>query len=53
MFFRDEENKIVDELFLKLKKPKEEKPEQFKAHDVPIESQIPLFDKIMADQERR
>ncbi|CAH1956561.1 unnamed protein product [Acanthoscelides obtectus] len=25
----------------------------FKAHDVPIESQVPLFDKIMADQERR
>lgn len=53
LFFRDEENKIVEELFLKLKKPKEEKPEQFKAHEIPIESQIPLFDKIMADQEKR
>lgn len=36
-----------------MKKPKEEKSEQFRAHDVPIESQVPLFDKIMADQERR
>ncbi|KAJ8925764.1 hypothetical protein NQ315_009612 [Exocentrus adspersus] len=53
MTVRDEENKIVDELFVKLKKPKEKKPEQFKAHDIPIESQIPLFEKIMADQERR
>ncbi|KAJ8985952.1 hypothetical protein NQ317_010710 [Molorchus minor] len=53
MTVRDEENKIVDELFLKLKKPKEEKTKQFKAHDIPIESQIPLFDKIMEDQERR
>lgn len=53
LFFRDEENKIVDEVFLKLKKPKQENVEQFKAHDIPIESQIPLFDKIMADQERR
>lgn len=25
----------------------------FKAHPVPVESQIPLFDKIMADQEKR
>lgn len=25
----------------------------FKAHPVPIESQIPLFDKIMSDQEKR
>ncbi|XP_018568486.2 protein FAM161A [Anoplophora glabripennis] len=53
MTVRDEENKIVDELFIKVKKPKDEKPEQFKAHDIPIESQIPLFDKLMADQERR
>ncbi|KAJ8960310.1 hypothetical protein NQ318_004036 [Aromia moschata] len=54
MTVRDEENKIVDELFLKIKNPsKEEKPQHFKAHDIPIESQIPLFDKIMEDQERR
>lgn len=50
---RDEENKIVEELFVNTKKPKEEKNEMFRAHPVPIESQIPLFDKIMADQERR
>ncbi|CAH1116587.1 unnamed protein product [Phaedon cochleariae] len=49
----DEENKIVEELFVKLNKPKDDKPQQFKAHDIPIESQIPLFDRIMADQERR
>ncbi|XP_023015946.2 uncharacterized protein [Leptinotarsa decemlineata] len=53
MTVRDEENKIVEELFVKMNKPKEEKPEQFKAHEIPIESQIPLFDKIMEDQERR
>ncbi|XP_044264490.1 protein FAM161A isoform X2 [Tribolium madens] len=52
MTVRDEENKIVEELMTKTK-PKEEKPELFKAHPVPIESQIPLFDKIMADQERK
>lgn len=34
-------------------KSKEKKPEMFKAHDVPVESKIPLFDKIMADQEKR
>lgn len=51
--FRDEENKIVEELYTHIKKPKDEKPEQFKAHDVPIESQIPLFDGIMANQARR
>lgn len=28
-----------------------EKQEMFRAHPVPIESQIPLFDKLMADQE--
>ncbi|CAH1956560.1 unnamed protein product [Acanthoscelides obtectus] len=52
MTVRDEELKIVDELYGKIRKPNE-KPEMFKAHDVPIESQVPLFDKIMADQERR
>ncbi|RZC43209.1 UPF0564 domain containing protein [Asbolus verrucosus] len=52
MTVRDEENKIVEELLIQTK-PKEEKPEMFKAHPVPIESQIPLFDKIMADQERK
>jgi len=52
-YCRDEENKIVEELFLKMSKPKEEKPQQFKAHDVPIESQIPLFEKIMEDQHKR
>ncbi|CAH1122906.1 unnamed protein product [Ceutorhynchus assimilis] len=52
MTVRDEENKIVDELLLKIK-GKEEKPHLFKAHDVPIESQIPLFDKIMEDQHKR
>ncbi|CAG9837615.1 unnamed protein product [Diabrotica balteata] len=53
MTVRDEENKIVEELFFKMKKPKDDKPEMFKANDVPVESQIPLFDKIMADQQRR
>lgn len=43
----------MEELFLKMNKPKEEKPQQFKAHDVPIESQIPLFEKIMEDQHKR
>lgn len=50
MICRDEENKIVEELLVTTN-PKEEKPEMFKAHPVPIESQIPLFDKIMEDQE--
>ncbi|XP_050293696.1 protein FAM161A-like [Anthonomus grandis grandis] len=54
MTVRDEENKIVKELYLKINKPpKEEKQQQFKAHEVPIESQIPLFDKIMEEQQRR
>ncbi|XP_030765273.1 protein FAM161A-like [Sitophilus oryzae] len=53
MTVRDEENKIVEELFLKINKPKEEKLQQFKAHEVPIESQIPLFDKIMENREKR
>ncbi|CAG9860063.1 unnamed protein product [Phyllotreta striolata] len=53
MTVRDEENKIVEELYLKMKKPKEEKPEMFKAHDIPIESLIPLFDKLVSDQQRR
>lgn len=43
----------MEELFLKMNKPKEEKVQQFKAHDVPIESQIPLFEKIMEDQQKR
>lgn len=52
--FRDEENKIVEEVLANTKKPpKLDKPEMFKAHPVPIESQIPLFDKIMEDQEKR
>lgn len=51
-FFRDEENQIIDDL-LEPKKATEEKREVFKAHSIPIESQIPLFDKIMADQERK
>lgn len=50
MTVRDEEEKIVDEL-LSSKQTKKERSEMFKAHPVPIESQIPLFDKIMADQE--
>ncbi|KAL1501659.1 hypothetical protein ABEB36_006951 [Hypothenemus hampei] len=55
MTIRDEENRIVEEIFLKTHKPEKEdvKTQQFKAHDVPIESQIPLFDKIMEDQQRR
>lgn len=50
---RDEENKIVDEVMLNVQKPKEEKPELFRANPVPIESRIPLFNKIVEDQERR
>lgn len=54
MTVRDEENKIVEQVLIKTKKiNKEEKSEMFRAHPVPIESQIPLFDKIMADQEKR
>lgn len=54
MNFRDEENKIVEEVLVNTKKPKkDEKCELFKAHPVPIESQIPLFDKIMEDQQKR
>ncbi|XP_060536057.1 protein FAM161A-like isoform X2 [Cylas formicarius] len=53
MTVRDEENKLVEELFWKINKPEREKPDQFKAHNIPIESQIPLFHKIVADQERR
>lgn len=52
--FRDEEERIVDDVFNKNTKPKQQKKtEMFKAHPVPIESQIPLFDKIMEDQEIR
>nr|XP_022902323.1 protein FAM161A-like [Onthophagus taurus] len=54
MTVRDEENKIVDDIMVKTKKNKrEEKHEMFRANPVPIESQIPLFDKIMSDQEKR
>lgn len=52
-FFRDEENQIIDEILINNTKSKEKKAEMFKAHPVPIESKIPLFDKIMCDQERR
>lgn len=54
--FRDEENKIIDEVMLTVKKqPKQEehKPEMFKANPVPIESQIPLYNTIMAAKEER
>lgn len=51
--FRDEENKIVDELFLQVQKPSKDKAQMFRAHEVPIESQVPLFDKIMEDQQKR
>lgn len=41
-------------MLVNTKKPnKDEKTELFKAHPVPIESQIPLFDKIMEDQQKR
>ncbi|GJQ76774.1 hypothetical protein Trydic_g15614 [Trypoxylus dichotomus] len=53
MTVRDEENKIVDDIVSKNRRPVVEKHEMFKAHPVPIESQIPLFDKIMNDQEKR
>ncbi|XP_066157549.1 protein FAM161A [Euwallacea fornicatus] len=53
MTIRDEENKIVEELLLKINKPKEKKSQQFEAHEIPIESQIPLFDKIMEDRHAR
>lgn len=52
-FFRDEEDKLVEEILARNKKTKNEKPEMFRAHQVPIESQIPLFDKIMEEQEMR
>ncbi|KAK9878516.1 hypothetical protein WA026_022412 [Henosepilachna vigintioctopunctata] len=52
MTVRDEENQIVEKCLSEMKvSKKKEKPEMFKAHSVPIKSQIPLFDKIMADQE--
>ncbi|KAI4467779.1 hypothetical protein MML48_2g00009547 [Holotrichia oblita] len=53
MTVRDEEIKIIDGIMLKTNKPATEKHDMFRAHPVPIESQIPLFDKIMCDQERR
>lgn len=37
----------------KTKKSASEKHEMFRANPVPIESRIPLFDKVMCDQERR
>lgn len=50
--FRDEENQIVEKCMLEINTNKnKEKSEMFRAHPVPIESQIPLFDRIMADQE--
>ncbi|XP_044747452.1 uncharacterized protein LOC123308727 [Coccinella septempunctata] len=52
MTVRDEENQIVEKCMLEMNTNKgKEKPEMFRAHPVPIESQIPLFEKIMADQE--
>ncbi|KAL3285558.1 hypothetical protein HHI36_000088, partial [Cryptolaemus montrouzieri] len=52
MTVRDEENQIIDKCLTEINATKtKDKPEMFKAHPVPIESQIPLFDKIMADQE--
>lgn len=54
---RDEENKIIDEVMLSVKKqPKENsisKSEMFKANPVPIESQIPLYNTIVAAKEER
>ncbi|XP_045470304.1 protein FAM161A-like [Harmonia axyridis] len=52
MTVRDEENEIVEKCMTELNtNANKEKQEMFRAHPVPIESQIPLFDKLMADQE--
>ncbi|KAK4885131.1 hypothetical protein RN001_001402 [Aquatica leii] len=53
MTVRDEENKIVEEVISKIPKPKEEKSELFRANPVPVESRVPLFNQIIAEQERR
>ncbi|XP_018322448.1 protein FAM161A [Agrilus planipennis] len=55
MTVNDEETQIINEILEKEKpKPKsDDKQQMFKAHPIPIESRIPLFDKIMAEQERR
>ncbi|KAB0804652.1 hypothetical protein PPYR_01622 [Photinus pyralis] len=53
MTVRDEENKIVDDIMLTVQKPQEEKHELFRANPVPIESRIPMFNQIIAQQERR
>jgi hypothetical protein len=55
---REEEDRHVSLLRYRLcgddnlDEPKE-KSKVIKAHQVPLESQLPLFDKIMADQENR
>lgn len=58
--FRDEEEKIVNDLISSLndinnseESKNDTKSKMFRAHPVPIESRIPLYDKITADQERR
>ena len=57
-FLREEEDRHVNLLRYRLYGDNnfdeaKEKSRAIKAHQVPLESQLPLFDKIMADQENR
>ena len=57
-FLREEEDRHVNLLHYRLYGDNnfdeaKEKSRVIKAHQVPLESQLPLFDKIMADQENR
>jgi Uncharacterised protein family UPF0564. len=56
LIHREEEEKRLNLLRYQLcRSPDEIKPESnvIKANPVPIESQVPLYDKIMAEQENR
>lgn len=55
IFFRDEEKKIIDKLMPNCPKLDscKSKHKYFEAHPVPLECQIPLFDKIMYEKEKR
>lgn len=57
-FLREEEDRHVNLLRYRLYgddnlDEAKEKSKVIKAHQVPLQSQLPLFDKIMADKENR
>lgn len=52
LVYRNENDKIIDEIVIN-KKANKTNDGMFRANPVPIESRIPLFDKIMYEQEQR